>query len=50
MAGATYREHRVNLRLNDSEKEMLERKRSRRGLDVSGYFRTLMEEDADDQP
>lgn len=45
MVGATYREHRINFRLNDEEKKTLEEKRGRRGLEVSDYFRTLMEED-----
>lgn len=45
MAGATYRDHRVNFRLNAEEKRQLDLKRERRGLETSDYFRTLMKED-----
>lgn len=45
MAGATPRDHRVNLRLNAEELLELERKREYRGLDVSDYFRTILKED-----
>lgn len=45
LAGATPREHRVNFRLNDAENADLETGRARRGLEVSDYFRTLLEED-----
>lgn len=36
----------MNFRLNQAESQMLEEKRADRGLEVSDYFRTLMEEDA----
>lgn len=49
MAGATPRDHRVNIRLNDTENETLEKGRARRGLGVSDYFRTLLKEDTHDQ-
>lgn len=49
MAGSSPREHKVNFRLNDEENLTLEHNRARRGLDVSDYFRTLMEEDSDAQ-
>lgn len=36
----------VNIRLDDAEREELDRKRQRRGgLPASTYFRTLMKED-----
>ncbi|QKO02766.1 ribbon-helix-helix DNA binding domain protein [Microbacterium phage Kelcole] len=38
----------MNLRLNDAEHANLEVGRSRRGLEVSDYFRTLLEEDTRD--
>lgn len=49
LAGATPRDHRVNIRLNDAEHADLETGRARRGgLEVSDYFRTLLEEDTRD--
>lgn len=43
--GATNRDRHVNFRLNAEESAELEAKRSRRGQEVSTYFRTLMKED-----
>ncbi|QUE25312.1 ribbon-helix-helix DNA binding domain protein [Microbacterium phage Fizzles] len=39
------KDKQVNLRLNEEEHEMLLRKRTRRGLGQSQYFRQLMKED-----
>lgn len=46
-AGATIRDRKVVVRLNTEESEELERKRARRSLSVSDYFRTRMTEDDD---
>jgi hypothetical protein len=43
--GATIRTHTKCIRLDDDGVQMLERNRARRGLEISDYFRTLMEED-----
>lgn len=45
MAGASPRERKAVIRLNAEESDELERKRTRRGLSVSDYFRTRMKED-----
>lgn len=47
--GPAARTWQVNIRLNESERAELERKRILRGLDASSYFRALMKEDSDDQ-
>lgn len=39
------KDKQVNIRLNEDEQKMLARKRARRGLDSSKYFRALMKED-----
>jgi len=45
VVGATKRATLVSFRLNDEELADLERKRARRGLGVSDYYRTLQQED-----
>ena len=46
-AGATVRDQVATIRLNAEESAELERKRKRRMLSVSDYFRTRLKEDDD---
>lgn len=44
--GTTKREKLVAIRMNDEEHAEMERNRTRRNLDTSAYFRTLVKEDS----